>query len=601
MAMSRTRKIVLIVSAVVIGVALITVACVALIVSMLRAGEPDIRDNSVLVLSISGSLPDYAPDDPFRRLLGNNDQSLTSLLMQLKKAKADKRISAILLDINMSGAGWGKADEIRDAIADFRTSGKPIYAYMELGMNKEYYIATACDRVYVAPPGDLFIQGLAADVMFFRGSLDKLGIEPDVYQIGKYKNAPDQFTRKEMSDAHREVINSILDDIFNRFVNAVATSRKKSTEEVRALIDDAPYGAKQAQEVGLIDGASYRDEVEGELKKRLGYKDSDKLQLVKASDYRKVEAESLGLNKGEKIAIVYASGTIESGSSDNSPSGSQSAGSDTVAKAIKDAGDDKTIKAIVLRVDSPGGSSVASDIIWHAVENAKQKKPVVVSMGDLAASGGYYIACNANKIIAEPSTITGSIGIFAGKPVIKGFYDWLGISNEYVLRGKNAGIFRETEKFSADERKKFEALISSTYYDEFVPKVAKGRNKDAEYINSIAQGRVWMGSQGKENGLVDEFGGLDRAIEVAKQLAKIPAAKGVRRVIFPYPRTFLQEFFGNDDDEAASAQAAQTARQRAIFESLPEDVQRSLRYAAIMDRMKRGEAMAMLPFELRIK
>ncbi|HEY0005991.1 MAG TPA: signal peptide peptidase SppA [Pyrinomonadaceae bacterium] len=599
--MSRTRKIVLIVSAVVIGVALITVACVALIVSMLRAGEPDIRDNSVLVLSISGSLPDYAPDDPFRRLLGNNDQSLTSLLMQLKKAKADKRISAILLDINMSGAGWGKADEIRDAIADFRTSGKPIYAYMELGMNKEYYIATACDRVYVAPPGDLFIQGLAADVMFFRGSLDKLGIEPDVYQIGKYKNAPDQFTRKEMSDAHREVINSILDDIFNRFVNAVATSRKKSTEEVRALIDDAPYGAKQAQEVGLIDGASYRDEVEGELKKRLGYKDSDKLQLVKASDYRKVEAESLGLNKGEKIAIVYASGTIESGSSDNSPSGSQSAGSDTVAKAIKDAGDDKTIKAIVLRVDSPGGSSVASDIIWHAVENAKQKKPVVVSMGDLAASGGYYIACNANKIIAEPSTITGSIGIFAGKPVIKGFYDWLGISNEYVLRGKNAGIFRETEKFSADERKKFEALISSTYYDEFVPKVAKGRNKDAEYINSIAQGRVWMGSQGKENGLVDEFGGLDRAIEVAKQLAKIPAAKGVRRVIFPYPRTFLQEFFGNDDDEAASAQAAQTARQRAIFESLPEDVQRSLRYAAIMDRMKRGEAMAMLPFELRIK
>jgi protease-4 len=594
--MSRTGKIVLVVSAIVVGIVLVAVVCLALVFASL-GGEPSIRDNSVLVLKIGGPLPDFVPEDPMRRLLGGNDQSLTSLLMQIRKAKVDKRISAVLLELDMTEVGWGKADEIRDTITDFRTSGKPIYAYMEMGMNKDYYIATACDKVYVPPPGDLLINGFAADVMFFRGSLDKLGIYPDVYQIGKYKNAPDQFTRKNMSDAHKEVLNALLDDLYNRYINAIATARKKSPEDVRALVDNAPLSGTQAKDAGLIDGASYRDEVEGELKKRLGYKDSDSLRLTKATDYRKVEPESLGLNKGEHIAVVYATGTIGSGKSEDSPTGGQSTGSDTVAKAIKDASDDKTIKAIVLRVDSPGGSALASDVIWHAIENAKPKKPVVVSMGDVAASGGYYISCGANKIIAEPSTFTGSIGIFAGKPVIKGFYDWLGISNEYVLRGKNAGMFRETEPFSPDERKKFEEMIRSIYYDSFVPKVAKGRNKDAEYIDSIAQGHVWTGAQGRENGLVDEFGGLDRAVEVAKQLAHIPSDKGTRRVIFPYPRTFFESIFGNNDEETS----VQTEQQRAVLSALPEDVRRTLRYAAMMDRMKRGEAMAMMPFELRIK
>ncbi|MEA2174148.1 MAG: protease [Blastocatellia bacterium] len=596
MAMSRRGKIWLVVSAIVVGIVLITVVGLALVFASL-GNEPSIRDNSVLVLKISGPLPDFVPEDPMRRLLGGSDQSLTSLLSQLRKAKVDKRISAVLLEIDMTEAGWGKADEIRDAITDFRTSGKPIYAYMEMGMNKDYYIATACERVYVAPPGDLLINGFAADVMFFRGSLDKLGIYPDVYQIGKYKNAPDQFTRKNMSDAHKEVMNALLDDLYNRYINAIATSRKKSQDDVRALIDNAPLNATQARDAGLIDGANYRDEIEGELKKRLGYKDSDNLRQTKAADYRRVEPESLGLNKGERIAVVYATGTIESGKSNDSPTGGQSTGSDTVAKAIKDAGDDKTIKAIVLRVDSPGGSALASDVIWHAIENAKPKKPVVVSMGDLAASGGYYISCGANKIVAEPSTFTGSIGIFAGKPVIKGFYDWLGISNEYVLRGKNAGMFRETEPFSPDERKKFEEMIRGIYYDSFIPKVAKGRNKDAEYVDSIAQGHVWTGAQGKENGLVDEFGGLDRAVEVAKELAHIPADKGIKRVIFPYPRTLFESFFGNGGDESS----VQVEQERAAFNSLPEDVRRTLRYAALMERMQRGEAMAMMPFELRIR
>jgi len=528
-------------------------------------------------------------------LLGGPEESLSNLILQFRKAKSDKRIKAVILDINMSGAGWAKSEEIRDAIADFRSSGKQVYAYMELGLNKEYYIASACDRIYLAPPGELFINGLAANVMFFRGSLDKLGVYPDIYQIGKYKSAGDTFTRKDMSEAHREYINSLLDDLFNRYVEAIAKARNKTPEEVRAIIDNSPYSALKAKEAGLIDSAAYRDELDKEIKAKLGYKDTDQLRLVRGSEYREVPAESLGLDKGERIAVIYATGEIGSGKSENSPTGDQSIGSDTVAKALNDARDDKTIKAIVLRVDSPGGSGLASDIIWHAVEAAKQKKPVVVSMADVAASGGYYIAASANKIIAQPSTITGSIGVVGGKPVMKGFYDWIGLSNEYVLRGKNAGMFRETEKFSSDERAKFEEWIKTTYYNDFVPKVAKGRSKDPQYIDSVGQGRVWTGSQGKDRGLVDEFGGLDRAVAVAQQLANIPADKGVTRVILPYPQTFLQQLL-NIGDTLTEAQ-----QQRAVFAALPEDARRALRYMKLLDQMKNGESMLVMPFELQIR
>jgi protease-4 len=584
--MSGTRKAALIILGILGVVVLVCIIGVVLIWAMLRRSEPTIRDNSVLTLRVAGSLPDYSPDDPFKKFFGGPDQSLTGLVTQFKKAKVDKRIKAIILDVNMSGVGWGKAEEIRDAITDFRSSGKPVYAFIEFGLNKEYYIATACDKIIVPPPGELFINGLAADVMFFRGSLDKLGIYPDIYQIGKYKTVGNMFTQKEMTDAHREYINSLLQDLFDRYVNTIAQARKKTPEEVRALIDNAPYGAAQAKAAGLIDDMLYKDDLEKQFKKQLGYKDTDTFLPVRGADYRDVSPESLGLNKGERIAVIYASGEIGSGSSQDSPSGDQSIGSDTVVKALNDAAADKSLKAIVLRVDSPGGSGLASDIIWHAVEAANQKKPVVVSMSDVAASGGYYISASAAKIIAQPSTITGSIGVVAGKPVMRGFYDWLGISNEYVLRGKTAGMFRETEKFSDEERAKFEEWIKTTYYQDFVPKVAKGRNKDAQYIDSVGQGRVWTGGQAKDRGLVDD----------AKQLAKIPADKGVERVILPYPTTFLQQLLSSGENSNT-----QLEQQRAVLAALPEDARRALRYMALMDRMKNGESMLVMPFDLRIK
>ncbi|HVE57928.1 MAG TPA: signal peptide peptidase SppA [Pyrinomonadaceae bacterium] len=597
--MSKTGKVLLIIGGVIF--AFILVAIIGLAIAFESMGKPDVPDNSVLVLRVSGGLPDYAPEDPTARLFGvSQPQSFTSLLTQLRKAKVDARVGGVLLDIDFPQIGWGKAEELREAIKDFRASGKPIYSFMEIGMNKEYYIATATEKVFLPPAGDLYVNGFAAEAMFYKGSLDKLGIEAEVIQIGpKYKNAPDQYTKTKMGDGQKEVLDALLDEYYGRLKNGIAEARNKTPEDVEALINNAPYHADDAKKLGLIDDAFYRDQVYDQLKTRLGYKAEDKLRTIGGSEYREIPSDTLGLNKGEKIAVIYASGAINMGSSSKSPFGGEMVGADTIVKAVNDAAEDNSIKAIVLRVDSPGGSALASDLMWHALENAKAKKPVVVSMADVAASGGYYIACNANKIVAEPTTVTGSIGMFLGKPVLKGFYDWLGVSNEYVMRGKNAGIFRETEKWTDAEKAKMTELANKVYYGDFVPKVAKGRNKSDEEVNTLGQGRVWTGAQAKQNGLIDEFGGLEKAIEIAKGLANLPADKDVRRVAYPEPRSFFDTYFGSDD--STFTETEEFKAKKALIQTLPEDVRRSLRYAEVLDRMKKGEAMTMMPFELEIK
>jgi len=597
MAMSKPAKIVLLLGGILI--ALLIVGVIALIVAAGSMGTPTVADNSVLILNVSGDLPDYVAEEPLAKAFGvKQQQSFTSLLTQLRKAKVDNRIGAVMLDINFPAIGWGKADEFRDAVKEFKTSGKPVYAYMEIGTNREYYLATAADKIFLPPSGDIYINGFAAEAMFYKGSLDKLGIEADVIQIGpKYKNAPDRYTRKEMGEGQKEVINAVLDEYFGRFTAAIAESRKKDINDVKGFINGAPYNAIQAKELGLIDEAFYREQVDADLKAKLGYKDSDKLRTIRGGEYREIPSDTLGLNKGEKVAVIYATGAINVGRSNNSPLGGDMVGSDTIVSAVNDAAKDSSIKAIVLRVDSPGGSALASDLMWYALENAKAKKPVVVSMSDVAASGGYYIACNANKIVAEPSTVTGSIGVFMGKPVVKGLYDWLGITNEYVLRGDNAGIFRETEKWTPSERAKMEEQTKKIYFDNFIPKVAKGRNKTVEEVDTLGQGRVWTGTQAKANGLIDEFGGLEKAIDIAKELAGLAADKDVRRVVLPEPKPFLETVFGNEDASLTKEQQAQAA----LIESLPADIRRAFRFAALFDQMQRGEAMFMLPFELEIK
>ena len=599
MPISRRRKLVFILTGL-IALVLALVIGVALLASLFGGGTR-VPANSVLVLRVGGTLPDNTASDPVaNRFFGTPNESLTNLVLQLKKAKVDKRIGGVLMQIDAPlTVGWAKLDELRDAIADVRTT-KPVYAHMELALNKEFYLATACDKIFVEPEGTLFTTGLAADVTFYKGSLDKLGVKAETFQIGKYKNYPDQFTRTEMSDAQREVVNAIIDDQFARFVSVVSQARRKSPEDVRLFIDNSPMTAARARDAGMIDGANHRDEIEEDLRKRLGYKDSEKrLRFIAGSSYRDVSPESLDLNTGERIAVIYAPGAIGSGESGGGPFSDESTGSDSLRRALRTAADDERIRAVVLRVDSPGGSSIASDIIYDAVEEVKaKKKPVVVSMADYAASGGYFISANADRIVAHPSTVTGSIGVFAGKPVVSGLYEWLGISNEYVLRGKNAGYFRETEDFTPDERARFESLLNDFYNNSFVPKVAKGRSKSPEYINSIAQGRVWTGAQARERGLVDEFGGLDRAIEIAKELANIPKEDSIRRVVLPAPRSLLQDLLGSNGDYA---QAKARREQRAIVEQLPTEVHRALKHAALFSRIRRGETMAMLPFEMDVR
>jgi protease-4 len=560
--------------------------------------KPSVPANSVLVMKISGDMPDYSPEDPTAELFGiGQPQSLLSFISSLKNAKTDSRISAVLMDVDFPGIGWGKADEIREAIADFKTSGKPVYAFMEIGSNKEYYLAAACDKIFLPPSGDLYINGLAANVMFYKGTLDKIGVEMEVVQIGKYKNAPDGYTRKDMSEGHREVMNAILDDYFNRIVSAIADSRKKTPDEVKAIIDNAPYDAVKAQSQGLIDGALYRDQVYDELKKQLGYKDDAHLRTIGGRDYHEAIRDNFSYAKDGDIAVIFASGAINIGrSSGGGFGGETTVGSDTVVKAVNDAAEDSSIKAIVLRVDSPGGSALASDLMWHAIENAKAKKPVVVSMSDVAASGGYYISCNASKIVAEPSTLTGSIGVFMGKPMVKGLFDWAGVTSETIKRGKNAGLFDTTAKWSPDERAKIEESAHKIYYDDFVPKVSKGRNKTVEEVDAIGQGHVWTGAQAKQNGLIDEFGGFEKAVEIAKDLAGLAPDKSVRRIVFPAPKPFFETFLNSEDDASTEVKT-----QQAMIEALPADARRMFRFSMLFDRMTNGDAMAILPFDLSIK
>jgi protease-4 len=597
MAISKTAKTLFIVGAVLLTVFLAAIIGIALLAEAWR--KPQVADNSVLVLQISGGLPDFAPDDATARLFGGGArQSFSGLLTQMRKAKADARIGALLLDIETSGLGWGKADELREAINEFKISGKPVYAYMEYAGNKEYYIATAADKIFLPPTGDVGIIGLQAQAQFYKGSLDKLGVEFQSVHVGKYKGAADPVLRKDLSPEQREVLNAMLDDIYGRLVLTVSNARKKSPDEVKTIIDNAPYNALEAKQQNLIDGALYKDEVYNELKNRLGYKDADDLRLTSANDYKDVTPESLGLNNGERIAVIFASGTITSGKSSGGGAfgGSQTIGSDTIIRAVKDAADDDTIKAIVLRVDSGGGSAIASDLMWHTLEYAKTKKPVVTSMGDVAASGGYYIACNSNKIVAEPSTVTGSIGVILARPVIKGLYDWLGVTNEYITRGKNAGLLRDSEPWNEEQLKKIQGQADFFYWDNFVPKVAKGRGKSVEEIHNLAQGRVWTGFQAKERGLIDEFGGLNRAIDIAKDLAGLPADRDVKRVVFPAQRPFLATLFGSDDEAAVKAK-----EQQMLINALPETTRKIFQYAATFDRFKQGETLAMLPFQLEIK
>lgn len=452
---------------------------------------------------------------------------------EVHKAKDDGTVEGIVLKPDININGMAHIQEMRDAISEFKSTGKKVLCYMDMGSNKGYYLASISDKIVMNSAGYLLLNGLRSEVTFYKGALDKLGINAELYNIGKYKSASEMFTNDGMSDYYKESLNLILDDLSDQMVSGIANGLDNSKEKIKELIDMGPYTAKEAEKAGLVDNLIYADQVEEELKKLIGKKTT----IISGKDYGKLRYYNYDWGTKPKIAVIYATGLIVPGKS----MFEGIMGSDTICNALKEAREDQSIKAIVMRIDSGGGSVFASDLIWREVILTKKKKPVIVSMGDIAASGGYYIACPADVILAEPGTITGSIGVISGKINLRGLYDKLGINKEVLKRGRNADIYSLYTSFSDEQKEIIERQTQETYKD-FITKVAEGRNMSEEQVERIAQGRTWTGRQAKENGLIDDFGGLDKAISIAKEKANIEKDAKVDIVSLPKPSFLSRQF-----------------------------------------------------------
>jgi protease-4 len=437
-----------------------------------------------------------------------------------------------------TAALWAKVQEVRDAITDFRTSGKPIVAYLEYGGEQEFYLASACDKVFLMPAASLDLTGMASYELFLRGTLEKIGAYPDALHIGDYKTASNTFTERTYTPQHREMAESLNTDLYEQLIRGLAEGRHKTEKEIRDLIDHGPFLPEDAVRAGLVDDVAYEDEIDDKVALA-----GDDVHYLDQREYRQILPSSLGLNTGPRIAVIYAVGIISSGESNyDSPQG-QVVGADTIVEYLRKARADDSVRAIVLRVDSPGGSAIASDVIWREVVLTRNVKPVIASMSDVAASGGYYIAMPAHTIVAEPATLTGSIGVVMIKFVIDGTLKKMGMNMEGVSNGRYAELYSPVRPFSPEERAKVEEHMQATY-DVFVEKAAAGRNTTPERIDAVAQGRVWTGHQAKQIGLVDELGGLERALAIAKQHAKLAPDSEVELVVYP-PRKSIYEVLAN--------------------------------------------------------
>jgi protease-4 len=524
-----------------IGLAVALSIAGMLFVYLVTTRGPSVPERATLVLRPGGELLERQPDDVVGQVLGRDAASLRGFVESLRKAKRDPRIAAVLLrPTALETPFWAKIQELRDAVLDFRQSGKPVVAYLEYGGDREYYLASAADRVFLLPTSPLDLTGIASYELFLRGMLDRIGAYPDFVRIGAYKTAPNQLTEREFTPAHREMTESLNRDLYDQLVRGIADVRRKNVDEVRRLIDEGPFSPDAARRAGLVDDLAYLDQIDDRV---AALKDGASARpLLEESSYQRVSAAAAGIRPESRIAVLYISGLIVSGRSGYDVVNGPTAGSDTLVEQLQRIRDDDSIRAIVVRVDSPGGSAVASDVIWRELmitRDGTPSRPLVVSMSDLAASGGYYVAMPAHAIVAEPGTLTGSIGIYAGKFALSGTMEKLGIATETVTSGRNAGIHSPFAPFTPEQRAKVMEYMDD-FYDGFVQKAAASRRMRPEAIDAVARGRVWTGRQAQERGLVDALGGLDRAVAVAKERAGIPADEDVELVTYPPRRTLYE-------------------------------------------------------------
>ncbi len=516
------------------GVVLVFLSLILLFFAALRFREkpPVLASNSVLVIGLDGEIPEKPPVE-LPAFLGGGKAAPTvaGVWQNLKKAAADPKVSAVVLQPQGVQAGWAKLEEIRSDVEQFRKSGKPVFAYLRNPSSRDYYIALAADRIYLGPTDPLMLKGLRAELMYFKHTLEKIGVGMEVEHAGKYKDFGDLFTRTDMSPETREVINSVVDGLYGNLVQRIAEARKKTPEETRAIIDQGPFTASRALAAGLVDELRFEDQMWGELKAQLKSGEPPRVSIEK---YAKVDNGETGA----KIALVIGEGDILRGDPGDTGAGEAAMTSYGFNKLLKSVEGDASIRGVIVRINSPGGEVSASDDMWRQMNLLSKKKPLVISMSDLAASGGYYMAMTGDPIVAYPQTETGSIGVVFGKPVLRGLYEKLGISKDYVERGRHAGIDSDYKPLTPEERAILKSGIDESYKD-FVMKVAEARHRKYEEIDPVAQGRVWLGSQAKERGLVDELGGLETALAALRKKANLADAAPLRIVTYPARRNIL--------------------------------------------------------------
>jgi protease IV len=495
------------------------------------------RDYNTLLIELSGAVPEENVPS-LRTFWRAADMDLVSLTSLLRWAREDERLHAVVLTIADLDVGWARLQGIRRSLLALRQAGKHVWVHLCESDTREYYLASAAQTVSLTPGGHLAVTGLAAETFFFKGALDKLGVEAQVHQAGQYKSAGEPFTRESMSGPHKEMVNGLLDDLYSQTVEGIAHTRNKGKAEVEGLIDQGLFLASEALTAGLVDQVCYDDEIPTLLESKV-----TQVRPIEAKDYRRrrgrIERRQLLREEPRKLALMTVGGTIKRGETLDGPEGARTVGADSVKRELKRVREDDGVAAVVVRIASPGGSGIASDLMWHELLRVREHKPVIVSMGDVAASGGYYLALAGDRIFAEESTITGSIGVIAGKAVLHDLYGRLGVGKEILTRGRRAALFSDYVAFAPPERERLDFEINAFYRD-FVEKVARCRSLSPEAAEQSAQGRVWSGRQAWTRGLVDELGGIEEALADAKRRAGVPLDKPVIVERFPKPPSLMR-------------------------------------------------------------
>ncbi len=569
----------LVVGVVVSGLAaLILIFAVVKFVGSFGERPVSVADGSTLVFKLEGDVPEKSePEIPLPMFQDQAPLTVEQVWDTFRKAATDSRIKGIIFEPRGLGIGWAKMQEIHDEILQFKKSGKPIISYLRGPSAREYYLAAATDKIFLAPEDSLDLKGLRVEAVFIKNTFDKLGIHADVIHAGKYKDAGDILTQTSMSPETREVLDQILDQYYGNLIDTIAQGRKKQTDAVRAMIDQGPFMANEALGNGLIDSFGYEDQAVDDMKIRLK---QNQLTKLSAKAYSKTPAPSGGTSR--RIALVVGEGEITRGSG-NSSTDDQGITAAAFTKLLKQVEDDSSIRGVIIRVDSPGGDGVASDDILHEAKNLSKKKPVVISMSDLAASGGYFISMTGDPIVAYPNTLTGSIGVIFARISLHGLYDKIGVNKQMLKRGQYADLDSDYTPLNDDQRQKISGQIDA-FYKGFVSRVADGRKKTFDQIEPLAQGRVWLGAQAKQNGLVDELGGLDRAVELVRQRAHIAASDRITLVPYPGKRSVLDVLFGRPDE----AEALETKLEQ-VLGKLP------------VTALAKGGFMKVMPYSISVK